>query len=427
MSSQPVDRIHPVVDFAARLSARLDELAGVPVWSMSPEEHREALSVIARDEAKLAALKLRVLVEAERSGSTDQQGAGTAADWLAGETRQVRREARSDLQLAKRLEHYAAVSAAMDEGSVNLAQARAITAALDRLPTGGEFAVDPTQLAAAERHLVGLAADHDARRLRLLGARIFELLAPELAEKFEARKLEQEEARALRRTSFTMWEDDEGTCHGRFTISHVHGEMLRKMIFAIASYGRPAARSDTAGPAGIDPGLPTPVRHGLALSQLIESMRASDLPKTGGCGATVVVTMTLDQLLAELDAAGVCTLDAGGRISAAEARRLACTAGIIPMVLGGKSQVLDVGRKRRLHPEGMRVAMGVRDGGCTADGCEAPPGMCHAHHDIPWSEGGSTNVATGRLLCPHHHRRIHDPRYGVTRLPGGKVGFHRRT
>jgi len=128
--------------------------------------------------------------------------------------------------------------------------------------------------------------------------------------------------------------------------------------------------------------------------------------------------MTLEQLIADLEQAGVCTLDTGGRISAAEARRLACTAGIIPIVLGGKSQVLDVGRKRRFHTEGMRVAMAVRDGGCT---------NCVAHHDTPWSHGGTTNVESGRLLCPHHHRRIHDPRYQTTRLSGGKVSFHRRT
>ena len=119
--------------------------------------------------------------------------------------------------------------------------------------------------------------------------------------------------------------------------------------------------------------------------------------------------MTLDQLLADLDHAGVCTLDTGGRITAAEARRLACTAGIIPVVLGGESQVLDVGRTRRLHTESMRLAMGVRDGGCTAQGCETPPGLCHAHHDTPWSADGPTNVDTGRLLCPHHHRRVTTP------------------
>jgi hypothetical protein len=75
----------------------------------------------------------------------------------------------------------------------------------------------------------------------------------------------------------------------------------------------------------------------------------------------------------------------------------------------------------------MRVAMGVRDGGCTAEGCDVPPGLCHAHHDEPWSRGGPTNVKTGRLLCGHHHRRLHDPTYRSTPAPNGKLSFHRRT
>ena len=74
----------------------------------------------------------------------------------------------------------------------------------------------------------------------------------------------------------------------------------------------------------------------------------------------------------------------------------------------------------------MRIAMGVRDGGCTAVDCEVPPGLCQAHHDHAWSEGGHTNVTQGRLICPHHHRRIHDPRYQTKHLPNGKVTFHRR-
>ena len=349
---------------------------------------------------------------------------------MAGETRQVRREARSDLKLGKRLEHYEVLSAAMDAGAVNPAQGRAITEALDRLPSTGELAVDEEQLAEAEQHLVGLAADHDAKRLRLLGLRIFEVLAPELADEFEGRKLEQEEARARRRTSFTMWEDGDGLCHGRFAVPHLHGEMLRKMILAIASYDRPADRSvDGSGhicewrrPGPADTGAP---RAGVHRADRVGlRVRAAQVRRMRGDRGGDDDAGAADRRPRR---AGVCTLDTGGRISAAEARRLACAAGIIPMVLSGKSQVLDVGRKRRLHSEGMRVAMGVRDGGCTTQGCETPPGMCHAHHDLPWSEGGHTNVATGRLLCPHHHRRIHDPGYAVSRSSGGKVSFHRRT
>jgi hypothetical protein len=201
--------------------------------------------------------------------------------------------------------------------------------------------------------------------------------------------------------------------------------MLEKAILALTSPTRAVAVTST----GIDPDLPTPVRRGIALTQLLEAVCADDLPRTGGCGATVVVTMTLEQLLADLNTAGavgVATLDTGAIISASEARRLACSAGIIPLVLGGQCQPLDLGRKRRLHTEAMRVAMGIRDGGCTAEGCQTPPGLCHAHHDHPWSHGGKTNVQTGRLLCPHHHRRLHDPGYLTTHLPNGKLRFHRR-
>ena len=163
------------------------------------------------------------------------------------------------------------LSAAMAEGRVNTAQARAIVAALDRLPTTGEFAVSTEQRLAAETHLVALAEHHDAKALRILGGRIFEVIAPDLAEKFDGKALEAEEARALRRTTFTMWEDDEGTCHGRFRIPARHGQMLTKMILAISSPSR--STNDTAS-SGIDPDLPIPVRHGLALTQLIETYPA---------------------------------------------------------------------------------------------------------------------------------------------------------
>ena len=137
--------------------------------------------------------------------------------------------------------------------------------------------------------------------------------------------------------------------------------------------------------------------------------------------------MRLDQLLADLHTAGVCDLDTGGQITAAVARRLACTAGIVPAILGGRSEVLDLGRRRRGYSGPQRIAMGIRDKGCTAQDCDRPPAMCHAHHDKPWSHGGKTDLTTGRLLCGHHHRRIHDPTYTHEHLPNGTVTFHRRT
>ena len=116
--------------------------------------------------------------------------------------------------------------------------------------------------------------------------------------------------------------------------------------------------------------------------------------------------MDLDTLMGGLRAA---SLDTGERISAGEARRLACRAGIVPVVLGGPSVVLDVGRRRRLHSEPQRIA------------------LCHAHHDVPWSRGGGTSLDNGRLLCPRHHRLVHDPAFQHSLDKHGKVLFSRRT
>ena len=75
----------------------------------------------------------------------------------------------------------------------------------------------------------------------------------------------------------------------------------------------------------------------------------------------------------------------------------------------------------------MRIAIALRDKTCTTEGCEWPPGLCHTHHDTPWSKGGDTSAKDGRLLCPRHHARAHDPTFTMTKLPGGKVAFTRRT
>ena len=109
-------------------------------------------------------------------------------------------------------------------------------------------------------------------------------------------------------------------------------------------------------------------------------------------------------------------------------RRLACAARIIPVVLGGRSEVLDLGRSRRLFSPAQRKAMAVRDRRCRAEGCTVPAAWCEAHHATnPWARGGSSDLADGVLLCSWHHHRAHDPRYDARRLPQGDYRFHRRT
>lgn len=89
----------------------------------------------------------------------------------------------------------------------------------------------------------------------------------------------------------------------------------------------------------------------------------------------MTITVPLDELLDDL---GVADTDHGGPVTADEARRLACTAGIIPAVLGKKSEVLDLGRTARLFSPAQRKALTVGHPHCRAEGCTVPAAWCDA-------------------------------------------------
>jgi hypothetical protein len=78
--------------------------------------------------------------------------------------------------------------------------------------------------------------------------------------------------------------------------------------------------------------------------------------------------------------AGTGTLDDGHRLNPAHVRRLACDAAIIPIVLGGDGQPLDVGRSRRLITGPLRRTLTARDHGCCFPACERPARWGGRHH-----------------------------------------------
>ncbi len=87
----------------------------------------------------------------------------------------------------------------------------------------------------------------------------------------------------------------------------------------------------------------------------------------------------------------------------AQLRELACDAAVLPAVLGGQGQVLDLGRAQRTFTAAQRRALTIRDRGCTFPGCTVPATWCEAHHVIPWHQGGATDVSNGALCCLFHH------------------------
>jgi hypothetical protein len=121
---------------------------------------------------------------------------------------------------------------------------------------------------------------------------------------------------------------------------------------------------------------------------------------------TVVTTLSLENLTSGL---GTATVQGGGTITAAAARRMACDANIIPAVLNSASEIVDFGRTRRLISPGLRKVLNLRDGGCLAPGCDRPPADCDAHHRKHWTKKGGETVDTNlELFCTFHHHLVHE-------------------
>ena len=51
---------------------------------------------------------------------------------------------------------------------------------------------------------------------------------------------------------------------------------------------------------------------------------------------------------------------------------LCCDAAVVPIVMNGQGQPLDVGRITRTIPDGLRRAVAARDRGCAHPGCGRP-------------------------------------------------------
>ncbi|WP_253945275.1 HNH endonuclease signature motif containing protein [Nocardioides sp. zg-DK7169] len=402
---------HPVAAAVACVHEALDTVTDAPVWSLTEADAGATLLDLDAEIARLQELRLRVAAHAHAVEVGDSVGATSTANWWAHHSRLTRPETHRLMRLARALDtgRHDATREALAAGRIHLDQAQVILDAVDDLPAD---LVDDEVRLKAEEFLLEQAREHDAITLRRLAKRLVEVAAPEQADAAEAARLEREEAAARAAARLTMSDDEHGKTHGRFTIPTHHAAMLRAALLAIAAPKHQHAVNG-AGVAGAER-RPGPERMGQAFCDYLERYPTDRLPEAGGVAATIVVTMPLESLLGGLRAAHLHT---GETISATEARRLACEAGLVPAVLDGQGRPLDVGRRRRLHTRTHRIALAIRDGGCTAEGCDWPPGLCHAHHDQPWSRGGATSVANGRLLCPRHHARAHDPAYDTGACP----------
>ena len=138
---------------------------------------------------------------------------------------------------------------------------------------------------------------------------------------------------------------------------------------------------------------------------------ATSMVTRAGAKATVLVTIGLDDLR-DRTRPGVLVggVDGGTVLGPETVRRLACDANILPAVLGGSGQILDLGGYRRAFTSAQVRALWLRDRHCTFPGCTVPGTWADAHHLWHWADGGPTDLDNGTLLCGRHHTIVHRDR-----------------
>ena len=374
----------------------------------APAQRLQLLTDAVRLDARLSAWRAALASEIERGEIAAQEHGTSTVTWLADVVRLTRRGAGRLVIEGERLARFPIVAEAAGRGEVLPEQVQAITQVLDDLPS--DF--DADRLRQAQELMVGFAGTHNASELRTLSRYLMEVLDPDTAEAREAARLERDLRAAKHNRHLVFDHDHHGSVRIRASLPVVDAEAFIRLVDA---YDAQASRGIDA----LDPLAETvtpAMRRADALVALVAHHQQQALaPNHGGDRPRVVVTVSYDKLLKAATDAGLVYGHLSGSnqpVSASVLRQLLCDAEVMPVVLGGDSEVLDVGRTQRLVTPAIRAALEIRDGGCVFPGCDKPPNACHAHHIVPWWAGGVTALHNLVLVCPHHHGIVepgHDP------------------
>lgn len=388
--------------FMANATAELDAL-------ISPEHTFDRALLDDTERVKLAEQALTLagrlqawaqtlVVEADRAGSPQVAvGVGTLS-WLHGAQRMTRTEAGSLLRQGHDLAGFPTLREATLAGHASPAQARAVARVLAKLPTD----LPVTTLTQAETMMVGYCAEFDSTELGRLARHLLDVVAPQIADEATEHRLERElaSARASRHLSFVP--DGFGSTLIRGSLPTADAELLRTQLDAISHLHHRRAL-DCADPHAeqTTPGM----RRADAMVELAHAAALhGDAPRHGGDRPRVMVLIDHERLLDDCRRAHL--IGTGADLTAGQLRQLACDAGILPVVMGGAGEVLDVGREHRLVTTPIRAALVARDQGCVFPGCDRAAAGCDAHHIIPWYRGGPTTIENLVLLCRHHHNTV---------------------
>lgn len=210
---------------------------------------------------------------------------------------------------------------------------------------------------------------------------------------------QEAEARHARRGVTWHWDRDHAL-RLRGYLPDVQGATLVQALERIAEQAAP-------GPDGKYE--PYAARCADALVELAGQRLADDAePDRAG----VVVHLPAAALTDEnMPGAGLGDADVG--LANETVRRLTCDATWQPLLESPDCESVAVGRRTRTVPAAMQRAIRRRDRTCRFPGCSRTRAL-HAHHIVHHADGGVTELWNLVLLCPYHHRFVHEHGWWIT-------------
>jgi hypothetical protein len=387
LSSTPCTPAGVVADAGAQL-AGLDEL----LWAArTPEELVGTVEELEALRCRLAAVETTVLAELEaRKVPKTVLGWGSTAEWfthLAGTHRSTgHRTVRHAAPLVTELP---ATHAALRAARVSPEQAAVIVEAIDRLPH------QPALRGRAEALLLEEATRLNATDLARAARHLLAVADPERADRDAEKELEKGDRAAHLGRYLSITEDGAGGVRLRGRGSVEDAATLKAALLPLTAPA-PALDPDT-GEENVDPR-----DHGARLWDALVATAAHALatdllPDAHGARPRITITTDLDTLRHGLGLPTT-TATAGGEgrvdwltlngaipvtddglaLTPGAVRRLACDADLIPVALGGRSEVLDVGRTHRLVTAPLWRALVCRDRHCAFPGCTRPAAMLNS-------------------------------------------------
>ncbi len=355
------------------------------------------------------------LARVDRAKEATQASGLSSSDWFATECHRTRGESRFTVAFAKKLVGCGSVADRVVDGTISLAQARVICAALTQKTMSlfvdfeaELFALVPTlsvdelvtvmarwkmyadEVTAAEDH----HTDNETRAafLSKFGSRnLFALNATLTAEQGETLAV------AVDAIMSSDWQGNEET-----------RTMPQRRVDAIAELGRHWLatnnnnNSNTTSQTtshGVLPHIDVEVQ----LGDLIElTDRSSFYREFIAADPGNAFTSRARNWAGGLGG----STPSGSMLHGATITRFCCDS-FLRFVLKDGPVVLAAGNKTRTIPVALRQLVISRDRHCRYPGCNRSVTRCEVHHVKEWMNGGTHELSNLILLCDTHHHRVH--------------------